>query len=90
MEGRVFLKLVSAVDDLGIRVRNVLYFGGLIAGEPKGGDQGDKLEALLIGNYLIVSLFDFVNFDLLDSLKGFRTAASLAESSAGSIARFLL
>lgn len=65
LQSRVLLEPVSAVDDLGIGVGNVLYFGGLIACETKCGNQSDKLETFLCRNDHVWSLVSFLLANLL-------------------------
>ena len=85
-EGRILLEFVRAEDNLGIGVRDVLDFGGLVAGETKRGNQSHKLESLLIGHDHVRPFLNLTSLCLFDRLDRLSASTSLAEGSAGSIA----
>ena len=85
-ESWVLLEFVSAVYDLGIRVRDVLDFGGLVAGETERGNHRYKLESPFLRDDHVSPFLNLAVLGLLGSLNWLGAAVGVAESSTGSIA----
>ena len=85
-ESWVLLEFVSAVYDLCVRVRDVLDFGGLVAGEAERGNHRNKLESPFLRDDHVSPFLNLAGLGLFGGLDRLGAAVGVAESSAGSIA----